>query len=200
MICGIDTSKDAGAGKSRKTGRTYIGLVIGTDEVISKINESFGPDMTHMRSVRRRKRQAEIVSRLKFDPKDSMAICIEIDKRSIVYRTSSRLKKKRKRRRKVETNKLYASCDVALYRIIKRKINKFILEHNCDLGEIEFQYDKDCEDFVKHNNLRGHYRGPAYRISDILAWANLRGMEPDGATHINAEPEVEDEVRRMFLK
>ena len=169
----------------------FIAIVIGTDKSISAIFDSIGYDHIHMRKIHPKEKDA-IVSRLKFDGKNNIAFCIRIDRNSITnqIRNLRRIKKKN-----IPNENFFRAYHLAVSRHIVERLQRFTLDHGQRLEDVIFQCDSDCIRFAKDVNLKYSYKGQAYDLSDVVAWCNNRGLEPNGAVALD----FSDSIKSILL-
>lgn len=176
----------------------YMGIVIGTKEKIDSIIRRVGlvPDcnVPKYKSVEGR---SAIVSKLEFADGEAVAFCIKVDKIRIVGQIKKKL---RKRDRYLENKRIWAEYNRLLLHEVRGKITGFVNFHRCTLSDVVFQCDGDCRDFAKDNGLRHAGEGNVYALSDAVAWANNRNLEPNGVRLIDITKILQEKLESRILR
>ena len=86
-----------------------------------------------------------------------------------------------------------------LFRLIRNKINDFLLQHHYELTDVCFECDSDCIGFVKDNSLSHANTKSTHSIADAVAWGNRRNIELDGTISINLTNEIHRSVRELIM-
>ena len=81
---------------------------------------------------------------------------------------------------------------------VREKILEFTVKHNHTLSDIVFECDADCRGFVQNNGLHHGDKDYAYILSDLVAWGNNRGREPDGVISVDVTDAIETKLRHDF--
>lgn len=182
LIAGIDVSGSPGRGN-----HSFVAIVICTQDRMSSIIRSLGSEQIHMHEIRGDQTRNEILSRLSFDRSTCAAFCFQIRRDEIV----SEIKNMRKSRSSnTQSKRIFTVFNYVLWGVMQDRIKEFLQGHRHDLHDVVFQCDHDSEDFLKTAGLRHSYKGHAYMVSDIVAWANNRGIEPAGVISDNLVPEI----------
>ena len=190
ILAGIDISGDNIVGNYK-----FMGIVFGTEEYIRSTVKSLGSNKIHMVKIKDKDRQDEIISKLIFNNKDNISFCVRIDRDVIIKKIK---KLKIVKGKKITKIQIFRTYHYVLLKQLREKIEKFLINHNFAITDIVFQCDGDCRRFLKDNGLQHADEGDAYMLSDIVAWANNRGKEPDGVITINLTDMIERELKRIF--
>ena len=75
----------------------------------------------------------------------------------------------------------------------------FFIQHRHDVHEIIFQCESDCLNFTKANGLPNEVvDGDAYKLADIVSWANTRNKEPCGVRVADLRDVLEERLLKSF--
>ena len=146
-----------------------------------------------MNRIKNNQTQDKIISKLFFDHKQNQAWCIKIDMDSIISDCLNLIKNKKRRISRVKLVRIF---HYYLLKLIRSKIEDFLIQYSCSLYDIYFECDSDCRNFIKQNGLRHTDIGKAHTIADIVAWANNRNKEPIGALSLD----LTDDIRKTIYK
>ena len=188
IVGGMDTSGTSNTDQSR-----YLGVVIGTDQAINTMKMDLSYEDIHMSRIVDKKRQDEIISKLKFDSSEIMAFCFKIGKNTTINEITEMRKVKKLR---IPDKKIYSTYHYLLAYHIRQRITGFLVMHNQDVSSMIFECDGDCRRFLNESGLHNTNGGNAYMLSDIVAWANNANREPPGVT----QADISGEIRRMLIK
>ncbi len=183
LVAGMDMSGDPGMGNDK-----FLSIVIGTEESVDSTVKRLGSNTIHMHMVKDKKTKDDIISTLKFDSQNCIALCIRIDK--------TLLSKKIIDMDYVSAKKFYQTCNYILFKQIRPKIEEFLIKYNCTIHDVTFQCDGDCMNLAKDVGLRYGAAGNVHMLADIVAWANNRCQEPDGVISID----IRDAIKRKIMK
>ena len=182
LLAGIDVS-----GRPESGNYMYMSIIIGTKEKIESIIKHLGNEDTHMHMVHDRGKHREIISKLSFDSKECIAFCYHIELDATVKEIRSI---KRSKAGMIGKKRVFVTCYYALWRMIQEQIKAFLQKHRCDIHDVVFQCDSDSDEFLKIAGLKRSYKDNAHTLSDIVAWANNKKMEPDGVISTNLATEI----------
>ena len=185
IVAGVDVSGDPDSGNYK-----FMGIVMGTRKKIDSVFGYLESDHIHMSMIKNKKTQDEIVSMLKFDDREITAFCIRLDKVEIINTIQNMRKIKSKN---VSGRKIIEMYNRLLLRYTRDRIEEFPSKHGYALSEVVFQSDSDCMNFLKDNGLR--HSGVAHILSDIVAWANNKSKEPEGAIQINPTDKIQERLK-----
>jgi len=167
LVAGIDVSGNPHTGNYK-----FMGIVIGTEEKIRATVKKTGLSRPHMNRIKSGATQKRIVSEMCFDGKESIALCVLVNRNAVMEQT------KQKRSAQHHKKKIYRVYNRAVMYHIQKKIGGFLTKHGSTIHDVVWQCDGDCRNIVKENGLQYGKTGPAYRLADVVAWANNRGTEP----------------------
>lgn len=147
-----------------------------------------------MRLVKSRSRKNKIKPKLNFTENQSIALCMRVDRDSIV----TQVRQSRSIRRKnMSTASLYCKCNHIVFRHIRERLADFARQYGFDLSEIPFQSDGDCDAFLKVNGLGRCKKGDAHTLADVVASACGQGRKnPPGVVFIDPHDVVEQELKQ----
>ncbi len=188
IIGGMDVSGNTQIGNYK-----YLGIVIGTSENINSIIKHLEYEQVLQNTYKYNRKT--LVSKLKFNNNESIAFCIRIDKKTIIDKLKNNLRKKHY---SISIGKLFHAYNYLILHRIRDQITEFTHKHNTSLSEINFQCDYDCKNFAKDNGLRYTKEGNAHMLSDLVAWSNNKGFEPDGVVAMDITQYLEKELRTFF--
>lgn len=190
LIGGMDLS-----GSNYDENSRCMGIVVGTQEKINHIKRCLGLPQSYTEIDKSRAHRSAIASKIEFDSDEIIALCVKIDKIRII----NQIKKKiRKRRKYFETKKIWRAYDCQLFAEMREKITLFVTRHGCAIDDVRFQCDADCRNFIKSNGLQHAGEGDAYALSDIIAWANNRGLEPRGTCSVDLMQILEKKLKHKM--
>lgn len=176
LLIGTDVSGRPGMGND-----LFMSIVAGTENKISSMIRNIGNGKIHMHMLSR-KTQNEIISKLKFNDSECIALCLKIDRTSIINDLTNRKKIKSSN---ILKSRIFTTFNYTLWSLVQDSVKEFLKKHNYDIHDVVFQCDHDSDTFVKTMGLRSSYKGHAYVLSDIVAWANNNGNEPHGVIHMD---------------
>ena len=189
MLAGVDVSGSKFIGNYK-----FMGIVIGTQESINHIVKNLEFTQIHMNAIMDKKKQDEILARLRFNGNENIAFCIRLDKDAIVKRISTRKRSGHRYSRK----NIFRAYDYLLHKYMHERIVAFLAKHNHALHDVVFQCDSDCRDFIKVNGLRHDNVGNAHRLADIVAWSNNKNKEPRGVESLDPRSWIDTELKKRF--
>ena len=191
IIAGMDVSGDQEYGNHK-----FMAIVIGTRDSVCFTMKCLGNKQIHMVEIRDKKQQERIISQLKFDGKENIAFCIQIEKNKIIQN----ILETKRIKQNVSKAKIYRAYHYLLLRHVRAQIETFLGKHGNALSDVVFECDMDCVNFAKDAGLKHTQRGDAYVLSDIVAWANNRGLEPRGVVVMDITVVLESYLKRIFKK
>ena len=190
MLAGMDVSGNPESGNHK-----FMAIVIGTNEGIAGLARRIGPDPVHMSTIRSRDAKSAIIDKVSFDGRNTMGLCLRLEKK----RTFARLRSHPKQRRRFVSNKkLSRTYNGLMWNQLRDHVEPFLWSHNFELHRLCVQCDIDCRDFVNDRGLHRASPGPAYMLADVLAWGNSHGREPKGTTYLNLADRLEGQMLRHF--
>jgi len=187
LVAGIDVSGNPHTGNYK-----FMGIVIGTEEKIRAAVKKTGFSMPHMNRIKSRETKRRIVSEMSFDGKESIALCVLIDRNGVIKQ--AKLKRPTQRHAK----KIYRVYNKAVMHHVQKKIGGFLTKHGSTIHDVVWQCDGDCRNIVKENGLQYGKTGPAYHLADVVAWANNRGTEPGGTIAADLTGRIGEELAKAL--
>ena len=191
LVGGMDLS-----GNNYDENSRYIGIVIGTQEKINHIVKHLNLPQTSAVMDKSSANRNTLASKMAFDNSEIVAFCVKIDRSRIIGQIKKRA---RKQNRYFQPEKIWIAYNRLLLSALRDKITSFVNKHNHSIVDVPFQCDADCRSFIKENGLQHAVQGGAYMLSDILAWANNRGLEPRGTHLLDLTKELEEKLARKIL-
>ena len=125
----------------------------------------------------------------------NIAFCLKLDKDNII---NAVIEKSEKKRSNISHSKIFSKYNRLLLNQIRDEIIQFIKRHNCELHDVSFECDSDCRAFAKDTGLKHKDRGHVHVLSDLVAWSNNKGDEPDGVIPIDLTSKIEEELNRII--
>lgn len=165
------------SGDPRTGNHMFLGIVLGTQDKINSIIRNTGHSGFHMRSVKNSRIQKHIISSISFDGKETAAFCMRIDKNNTVNELIRRAAAKN---RPFLKKKIHVTYNRSVMRCIRQDLEGFLIKHDHSIHDVVFECDNDCLGIAKDNGLRHGAVANAYRLADMVAWANNRDMGPEG--------------------
>ncbi len=114
IIAGMDVS-----GRPNIGNHTYMSIVIGTEDIIKQTVNSIGHDNIHMSRIKKRKRQEDIISKIHFDRKNSLGLCIRIDRDTIINEFYNLMKNK------IRKAELVCIFNKVLFELVQKRIDQY---------------------------------------------------------------------------
>ena len=174
IFAGMDVSGSPSLGN-----HTFFAIVLCTDKYLSLLRNSVNLDRLSYDELDKRRMRSLLSPYLDFSNNQSLVFCYKIDRDTVLPEIFANKKKKKKF---TSPDHLFQAFDSVIYnRHMRNKIEIFLSSHKLELREVTFECDGDSDDFAKHVGLEYSLtEGEAYVISDVVAWLNNRGKEPQG--------------------
>ena len=173
----------------------YMAIVIGTDDAIKQTMNRIGQN-PHMCRIRNKKTKKKIISQIHFDRKNLLGLCIKIERNKTIGECINLNKNKKNLRR----SELICIFNSQLFKLLRSKIDNFLLQHHYTLTEVCFECDSDCRDFAKDNCLSHTNASSTHSIADAVAWGNCKKIEPDGTISIDLTSEISKHVNERIKR
>lgn len=189
LLIGMDVSGDEHHSNYR-----YLGVVVGTHENILGLSDSIGPFPEHMSRISVQERD-QLIEKLAFDSRNRIALCITLNRQEIIDQIMSL---RQSRQRKIGKGKILRTYNRVIIEEVKKRIERFVLDHGESVTEITIQCDNDSNPFVKAGALQYARKGAAYRISDYVAWCNNRNKSPETVIEIDFTAEIPEKMKKIL--
>jgi len=190
MSIGVDVSGMPGTGNYK-----FMAVVMGTEEGIAGIVRDMGCDDAGQDPARIKKHRSAFASMIRFDGRESSALCVRIDREDVV---NGAKQMRRIRHRNIPNQRLFRAYHYILWNKMQERITEFLNRHGHALPDVVFQCDSDCRSFILENGLRCTDGRDAHMLADLVAWSNNRGREPEGVVSVNLADEIRAEMRKKF--
>ncbi len=190
MLAGMDVSGNPESGNHK-----FMAIVVGTEEGITGLARRIGPRPVHMSTIRSRDAKNAIINKVSFDGRNTMGLCIHLEKKRTFARLLERL---RQDHRFANNKKLSRTYNALMWNLARDPVDRFLQLHSFEVHRLYFQCDYDCMGFVRDRGWRRAVPGPAHVLADVLAWANSHGREPKGAVYLNLADRLEGQMLRHF--
>ena len=209
LLGGLDISGNPNEGNYK-----FMGIVLGTKQGIDLIVKQLNLEQYSASQIKHVKTRKDLSTQLCFDCKETVALCVRIEQDRIIDKIKTMWSKRDSRS---SLRKVYSTFNYIVLNEIRDEIIKFTNSHSCDLFDVAFHCDEDCKYFSKQHGLRYKIcdqRNPTadkneynnlysdeeyvYVLSDIVAWANNRGIEPEGVLSINLADILEIKMKNAF--
>ena len=125
-----------------------------------------------------------------------LGLCIKIERNKIIAECINSNKNKKN----FFQSDLICIFNQQLFRLIRNKINDFLLQHHYTLTEVCFECDSDCRGFAKDNSLRYTNKDKIHSIADVVAWGNGKNIESNGTIPIDLTNEIRISIREHVKK
>ena len=178
-----------------KCEHAFMAIVIGKKDSINHLYKNLGFAKIHMSQMANKKKQKDIVSKIKFDGKNSIAFCIKINHNINKIIDMNIIQKKR-----ISRGKIFREHSRLLLFSIRDSLEKFSLMHNCPLTDIPFQCDNDCRGFTKDTGLPYDDPGIAHELSDFVAWNNKNHIVIDGVVELDRLHDTDQKLVERLRK
>ncbi len=183
-------------GQSKISQHQYIAIVIGTDESINRIYNNIGLPEIHMRDLTPNQRR-RVMETLDFGPHDLTALCLHLERQTIIDDLRINEKLNPKRKQKIAIHKHF---DYLLLKEIKNLIEEFTLLHGQHVDDLTMQCDGDMLLTAQNWNMGTTMRGRAYELSDALAFCNQRRHHVDGCHELDLRDKLRTKMYQDLLK
>ncbi len=190
IVAAMDVSGDPSIGN-----HGFIGIVIGTKESIDSMAKHLGSNKIHMSEIKHKKDRDSIISQLKFDNRNNIALCVKLNRDVVISRIR---KMKRIRQQNIPNKKILRAYNKFVLYHLREKITNFLTKYGYTLSDIVFECDMDCRTLLKDNGLGYTDKNTAHMLSDIIAWANNNNKEPKGVISIDLTEIIEIELKKAF--
>ena len=162
-----------------KTDSTFLAIVIGKEENLVHLQKSFKLDKVHMGMIKNQAKKDDILSKTKFDGKNSIAFCIK--RTQNIEKIKELIKPDR-----IPAVKIYHTYHYQLLSSIRKHIEKFLTENRCSLTDIYFECDSDCRGFIKDVGLHSTPPKKIHDLADIVAWSNAKNNYLPGSNRVRS--------------
>ena len=189
MLAGMDASGDQKSGNQK-----FMAVVIGTEESIVAMTRRLGSDSIHMNMIRNPRERDEILSKIRFDGRTCIGLCVRLERKLVLDGTQKRAKK---------SSRIYKSRAVSAYRqlvwdMVRDPVEGFLRQHGCEIRRLGIQCDAECRDFARDRGWHSRPVGSAHMLADIVAWANNHRREPEGTMYMDIHDRLVKSMRRKF--
>ncbi len=165
----------------------YMGLVVGVEENLVAMIKNLEINKIHSATLKTSRMRRELASKLEFNYRENIALCIRLDKHDIIENAKKKISPTRYRA-------IHRRYNHLLYKFIHEDITKFTTSHKEELSRINFQCDLDCLGFVVDNNLCHSKNAFIHTLSDLVAWANNDEMNIDGLIHLDSTEWIKEKL------
>ena len=204
------------SGNQDEGNHKFMGIVLITEEHLKSTIRDMELKQIPISTFKQSKVRNTLSSKLEFNRKESAVFCLRIEQDKIINKIKKMIGKKH---RKTPHLQIYQRYHQTVFKNIRDQIMIFGKNHNYELSDIIFQCDDDCKNFVRqnglqydivgqknlvpdknHNNDAAYYDNEtyAYVLSDLVAWSNNKGREPDGVISMNLADAIEKELIHAF--
>lgn len=187
---GTDVSGHVGAPRHAR----YISFVLGTDEGVNRVHRRLGVNSIHMNRLSYAKRD-KIVSRLKFDA-GVVAVCAYVEKQLAINSITDDPGFDRHRTK----SSVHRHFGHLLWRCMRETIEKFAVDHRCEVRDIAVQCDEDMQDVVRGWRMKTSYKGKAHEIADVVGWCNSHHRRVDTCREIDLRDAIFRDMKRDLIK
>jgi len=183
LVAGIDVSGNPQTGNYK-----FMGVVIGVKENLDALIRDLQLHELPSSTIKNTSKRSDLASKLRFNRRENIGLCIRIDKDDIVD----------SKKKKVKTSKhraLYSRYNQLLFQFLSAELRTFTAQHGVEWTEINFQCDADCQGFIADNNLRSCEKESVHTLADLVAWSNNREKEPEGAIRKDARDWIKKRMK-----
>ena len=164
MIGMMDMSYDP------KLSHAFMAIVVGREENILRLRYGLGSGRIHMSEIIDKARQDEIISKIRSGEKNITAFCIKINRDREITNVDIR-------RKRIPRKKIRHTYNTILSHSIQENVEKFLTAYGYHFNQIPIECDSDCRSFAKDTGLHPVQATHMHDISDIIAWANKKGIK-----------------------
>lgn len=182
-VAGIDVSGNPQTGNYK-----FMGIVIGVKENIDALIKNLQLHELPASTIKSTRKRGVLASKLRFNNRENIGLCIRIDKDDIVGCSKKKVKTSKHRALHRRYNRL-------LFKFLSAELSAFTARHGAEWTEINFQCDADCQGFIANNNLRPCEKESIHTLADLVAWSNNREKEPDGAIRRDGRDWIKKRMR-----
>lgn len=189
LLVGMDVSGD-----EEYSNYKFLGVVIGTNESIMSLSSHMGSHPEHMSKIPHNEKDS-VIEKLEFDSRNRMAICIKLDRNSIVEKIEN---SRQAKYRKIGKGKILRTYERIVMQEVRKRIEGFVLSHGDSINDITIQCDKDARPFARAGSLQFTQKGAAYRISDYVAWCNNKGRNPETVIEVDFTDQIPERMKQIL--
>ena len=188
IVAGVDVSGDPNVGNYK-----FLGLVMMTQDNVDAMHREMIKRKIHKKDIRSKRCRNGILDCVNFKSDENITLCIRIDRDPTINRIHQMRKSKNTQKKKIL--KMY---HYVLFRFLKEKIEDFAIGHGVPITDVYFECDQDCLNMIRDAGLKHGEEGDAHMLADAIAWANNKGMEPQGVISEDLSERLEQDVGNIL--
>jgi len=131
--------------------------------------------------------------KMKFDRLHYAGFCIRLARDATLEKL--RLELGRGRGNNPALNKTIRRYHYLHFKSVRDPLEEFLNGHGYDLPSMVVECDSDGRGFVADLGLRSTKPGYAHILADAVAWANHRGIEPDGVISVDRVDQITNQLK-----
>lgn len=189
LLAGMDASGDQKSGNQK-----FMAVVIGTEESIVAMTRRLGSDSIHMNMIRNPRERDEILSKIRFDGRTCIGLCVRLERKLVLDGTQKRAKKSPR----IYKRRAVSAYHQLVWDMVRDPVEGFLRQHGCEIRRLGIQCDADCRDFARDRGWHSRPVGSAHMLADIVAWANNHRREPEGTMYMDIHDRLVKSMRRKF--
>ena len=188
MFIAVDVSGTPGEGNYGNMGITAC-----TKEGISntvRTLEQYGLDPTSRKQALR----DCILNNTKFNTPQYAGFCLRMERDATLEKL--KLMSGLGRRPNLTLRKTIRRYHYLHFNLVRDQLEEFLTGHGYALTSLAVECDSDSRGFVADIGLRSVEPSYAHIIADAVAWANHRGIEPDGVISVDRVDQIANQLKR----
>ena len=185
---GVDVSGTPGSGNYGHMGVAACTRT-GADRTV-KMLQRHGLDL----ASRKQDLRNLVLDETNFDMRQYAGFCIRLERDATLEKLKPRLEPGR--RPNPALNKIIRRYHYLHFGSVRDQLEEFLNGHGCALPSMTVECDSDSRGFVADIGLRPAEPSYAHLVADAVAWANHRGIEPDGVISVDRVDEIARMLRR----
>lgn len=189
MFVGADVSGNMASGNHK-----YMALAACTTRFVddmTKMIERRGSDLVSRKQAMRN----FILSETKMYGQECIVFCMRMERKATFERL--KLKLEPGKRPNPALKKIMRKYHYLHLKSVRGRLDKFLNGHGYALASLAVECDSDCKGFAADIGLRPAEPGHAYLVADAVAWANNRGMEPEGVVEVDSADQVTRQLKGL---
>ncbi len=174
----------------------YLGIILGEKDNLDALYRRMGSPNTHMSGLDKRKKK-QIIELMRFNQQNRYAICVKINRKSVIKEVQQRRIAKYQRMSK---GKLFAMFEHTLFKYLRHEIEKYTLKHHRAIEEIPVECDCDSLVFAKAWKTKAIEPQAAHFIADVLAWCNTQNIRLETAVELDYTSKIKQDLLYKLQK
>ena len=158
---------------------------------MAKIFERYGLDLTS----RKQDLRNCVLNQIKFDMRQYAGFCMRLARDATLEKLKRELG--RGRGNNPALNKTIRKYNYLHFKSVRDQLEGFLNGHGYALPSMVVECDSDGIGFVADIGLRSAKPSYAHILADAVAWANHRGIEPDGVISVDRVDQIASKLKNI---